>query len=73
MLWVAVLLPSLSLEVYARAWPADAHARVFVVDSGGRDPRIVAGNAAALADTLRSLGEDAGRRTALGAAARRSI
>ncbi len=47
MLWVAVLLPSLPLEVYARAWPADAQARAFVVDGGGRDPRIVAGNAAA--------------------------
>jgi protein ImuB len=48
MLWVAVLLPSLPLEVYARAWPAAAHARAFVVDSGGRDPRIVAGNAVAI-------------------------
>ena len=47
MLWVAVLLPSLPLEVYARAWPADAQARAFVVDSGGRDPRVVARNAAA--------------------------
>jgi len=48
MLWVAVLLPSLPLEVYARAWPAEAHARAFVVDSGGRDPRIVAGNTVAI-------------------------
>ena len=48
MLWVAVLLPSLPLEVYARAWPADAQVHAFVVDSGGRDPRVVAGNAAAM-------------------------
>jgi protein ImuB len=47
MLWVAVLLPSLPLEVYARARPADAQSRPFVVDTDGRDPRIVAGNAAA--------------------------
>jgi protein ImuB len=53
MLWVAVLLPSLPLEVYARAWPTDAPRDAFVVDSGGRDPRIVAGNAAAIAAGVR--------------------
>jgi protein ImuB len=47
MLWTCLLLPSLPLEVYARAQaPAEA-ARPFAVATGGHYPRVVAANAAA--------------------------
>jgi len=47
MLWVCVFLPSLPLEVFARAHsPADA-VKPFAVTSGGRTPRIVDANAVA--------------------------
>ena len=47
MLWTCLLLPSLPLDVFARAQtPADA-ARPFAVASGGHYPRIVAANTAA--------------------------
>ncbi len=47
MLWACLLLPSLPLDVYARALsPADA-ARPFAVTTGGHYPRIVVANAAA--------------------------
>jgi len=47
MLWTCLLLPSLPLDVFARAQtPADA-ARPFAVTTGGHYPRIVAANAAA--------------------------
>lgn len=45
--WAALHFPALSLDVFARAWTTDAHARPFVVDSGGHYPRIVAANEAA--------------------------
>src|SRR6266545_4849408 len=47
MLWACLLLPSLPLDVFARALsPADA-TRPFAVTTGGHYPRIVAANAAA--------------------------
>ncbi|MDH5265696.1 MAG: DNA polymerase Y family protein [Betaproteobacteria bacterium] len=47
MLWACLLLPSLPLDVFARAAsPADA-AKPFAVGSGGRTPRIVDANAGA--------------------------
>jgi protein ImuB len=49
MLWACLRLPSLSLDVFARALaPADA-ARPFAITTGGHYPRIVAANAAAAA------------------------
>ena len=46
-LWACLLLPSLPLDVFARAQaPSDA-AHPFVVGSGGHYPRVVAANAAA--------------------------
>ena len=45
----ALHFPSLPLDVYARAWPQDMHARPFVVDSGGHVPRVVCANDAARA------------------------
>jgi protein ImuB len=51
MLWACLLLPSLSLDVFARAAPQDA--RAFVVTSGGHPPRVVAANAAATAAGIR--------------------
>ena len=56
MLWIAVLLPTLSLDVFARA-SADAHAaHPFVVGSGGHYPRVVAAN-----ETARAAGIVAGQ------------
>jgi len=47
MLWACLLLPSLPLDVFARAAsPAEA-AKPFAVGSGGRTPRIVGANAGA--------------------------
>src|SRR5436190_17749801 len=47
MLWLCLLLPSLPLDVFARAQtPADA-SRPFAVTTGGHYPRIVIANAAA--------------------------
>ena len=47
MLWACLLLPSLPLDVFARAAsPADA-AKPFAVATGGRTPRIVSANAGA--------------------------
>ena len=47
MLWTCLLLPSLPLDVFARAAsPADA-AKPFAVATGGRTPRIVGANAGA--------------------------
>ena len=51
MLWACLLLPSLSLDVFARAAPRNA--RAFVVASGGHHPRVVAANAAAAAAGIR--------------------
>ena len=52
MLWVAVLLPTLPLDVFARA-SADAHvAHPFVVSSGGHYPRVAAANDAARAAAI---------------------
>lgn len=53
MLFAAFRFPSLPLDVFARAVPAEAQARPFVVDSGGHVPRIVALNEAARAAGLR--------------------
>jgi protein ImuB len=47
MLWACLLLPSLPLDIFARAQsPADA-AKPFAVATGGRTPRIVSANAGA--------------------------
>jgi protein ImuB len=46
MLWCCLLLPSLPLEVFARAQAPDDH-RPFAVTTGGHYPRIVSANAAA--------------------------
>ena len=52
MLWACLLLPSLPLDVFARALsPADA-AQPFAVTTGGHYPRIVAANAAARDATI---------------------
>jgi protein ImuB len=53
MLFAALTFPSLPVDVFARAWPPEMHARPFVVDSGGHVPRIVALNEAARATGLR--------------------
>lgn len=52
MLFAALDCPSLPLDVFARAWSPEAHARPFAVDSGGHVPRIVALNDAARAAAL---------------------
>ena len=48
MLWLCLLLPSLPLDVFARAIAPTERARPFAVTTGGHYPRIVAANAAAL-------------------------
>jgi protein ImuB len=53
MLWACLLLPSLSLDVYARAAAAEALRRPFVVSSGGRCPQVVAADAPARAAGIR--------------------
>src|SRR6478735_2483727 len=52
MLWACILLPSLPLDVFARAAPDDAQ-RPFVVASGGHYPRVVAANGCAHAAGIR--------------------
>ena len=52
MLWACLLLPSLPLDVFARAAPDDAQ-RPFVVASGGHYPRVVAANGCAHAAGIR--------------------
>jgi protein ImuB len=53
MLWTCLLLPSLPLDVFARAQtPADA-ARPFAITTGGHYPRVVAANAAGRAAGIR--------------------
>jgi len=47
MLWACLLLPSLSLDVFARAQPPSDAAKPFAVATGGRTPRIVSANAVA--------------------------
>ncbi len=53
MLWIAFDFPSLALDIFARGWPPEIHARPFIVDSGGHVPRIVALNDAAREAGLR--------------------
>lgn len=53
MLWICVLMPSLPLDVFARALAPHDAARPFVVTSGGHYPRVVAANAAAHAAGIR--------------------
>jgi protein ImuB len=53
MLWACLLLPSLPLDVFARAGAPDDSARPFVVGSGGHYPRVVAATAAARAAGIR--------------------
>ena len=53
MLWACLLLPSLPLDVFARATAAEDAARPFVVASGGHYPRVVAANASAHAAGIR--------------------
>src|SRR6185437_11692747 len=50
MRWACLLLPSLSLDVFARATETDAP---FVVASGGHHPRVVAANETARAAGIR--------------------
>src|SRR5690242_2558322 len=52
MLWTCVLLPTLALDVFARAAPDDTE-RPFVVASGGHYPRVVAANGCANAAGIR--------------------
>ena len=52
MLWACLLLPSLPLDVFARAGAPD-DARPLVVSSGGHYPRVVAANASARAAGIR--------------------
>jgi protein ImuB len=47
MLWACLLLPSLPLDVFARAQAPSAAAQPLVIGSGGHYPRVVAANAAA--------------------------
>jgi len=47
MYWAALFLPSLSLDVFTRAWSSDDAAQRFVVASGGKAPLVVAASAAA--------------------------
>ncbi len=54
MLWTCLLLPSLPLDVFARAQAPDTQARPFAVTTGGHYPRIVAANAAARATGIRA-------------------
>lgn len=53
MLWACLLLPSLSLDVFARAQPPADAAKPFAVATGGRTPRIVSANAGAHAAGIR--------------------
>jgi len=53
MLWACLILPSLPLDVFARAQGPEAQARPFAVTTGGHYPRIVAANAAARAAGIR--------------------
>jgi protein ImuB len=52
-LWVCLRVATLPVDVFARAWPADAHERPFVVSSGGHYPRVIEANAAARAAAIR--------------------
>jgi protein ImuB len=47
MLWLCLRLPSLPLDIFARAQTPDAAAKPFAVTTGGHYPRVVAANAAA--------------------------
>ena len=53
MLWISLLLPSLPLDVFARAISPEDAQHPFVVASGGHYPRVVAANAAARAAGIR--------------------
>ena len=53
MLWACLLLPSLSLDVFARAAACDG-AKPFVVTSGGHYPRVIAADAAARSAGIRT-------------------
>ena len=53
MLWACLLLPSLPLDVFARAAAPDHAQHPFVVASGGHYPRVVAANACARAAGIR--------------------
>ena len=53
MLWTCLLLPSLPLDVFARAQASGDAGRPFAVTSGGHHPRVVAANAAARAAGIR--------------------
>src|ERR1044071_5714792 len=47
MLWLCLLLPSLPLDVFARAQSPDDAAKPFAVTTGGHYPRVLIANAAA--------------------------
>ncbi len=53
MLWACLQLPSLPLDVFARALAPDSIGRAFVVASGGHYPSVVAANAGARAAGIR--------------------
>jgi protein ImuB len=46
-LWACLDVPTLPVDVFARAWNAEDHMRPFVVSSGGHYPRVVGMNCAA--------------------------
>jgi protein ImuB len=45
--WACMSVPTLPVDVFARAWSAEEHARPFVISSGGHYPRVVGVNDAA--------------------------
>src|SRR5947207_12587682 len=47
MLWTCLLLPSLPLDIFARAQTPADEAKPFAVTTGGHYPRVVIANAAA--------------------------
>src|SRR6516164_6775943 len=53
MLWACLLLPSLALDVFARALPPADAAKPFAIATGGRTPRIVGANVGAQAAGIR--------------------
>ncbi|HET9350818.1 MAG TPA: DNA polymerase Y family protein, partial [Burkholderiales bacterium] len=53
MLWACLLLPSLPLDIFARALPPADAAKPFAIATGGRAPRIVCANPGAHAAGIR--------------------
>jgi protein ImuB len=53
-LWLCLRVPTLPVDVFARAWSGDDALRPFVVASGGHYPRVVGTNAAATEAGIRA-------------------